>query len=366
MTPESMVAAFMRLLRGEQPDRVVWTADITYWISGRKQAGKASAEWDREPGYLDLHRRLGVMPYYDYSSFWAGIPDYGGEVGQAVENRGRTTLACYRTPLGELTEESLALPESCCSGCVRHYVRSEADLDVLRFILERRVWKPALTDYPRRLQRWLAAGGFPSVGLPRSPLAELCCEWAGVETTAYLLADCPGKVAAVLRLMAEREAPLIEAVCAAAPPLVHFPDNLDSENLTGFYDEFMAADHRRRLARLHRAGIRCAVHLDGAVRGLLPKLAAAGFDAIESLTPKPAGDVDVKEMRALAGDERVILWGGVPGIMFAPPYAWPDMERHVRAVLEAWRGTPFVLGVADQVPPDGDIEFCRRIAAMLN
>ena len=34
-------------------------------------------------------------------------------------------------------------------------------------------------------------------------------------------------------------------------------------------------------------------------------------------------------------------------------------------LLEQWGGAPFVVGVADQVPPDGDIEFVRRISAMV-
>jgi hypothetical protein len=110
------------------------------------------------------------------------------------------------------------------------------------------------------------------------------------------------------------------------------------------------------------AGVRCAVHLDGTVKGLLPKLAANGFDAVEALTPQPAGDLPVEDMRAVAGNPAVILWGGVPGVMFAPPYTWRDMQSHIRRVLRAWQDTPFILGVADQVPPDGDIDFCHRIA----
>ena len=114
-----------------------------------------------------------------------------------------------------------------------------------------------------------------------------------------------------------------------------------------------------------RQGVSCAVHLDGTLKGLLPRLAANGFDAIEALTPQPAGDLDVEVLRACANNQRVILWGGIPGVMFAPPYAWSDMQAHVRRVLRAWRGTPFILGVADQVPPDGNIDFCRRIAEMI-
>jgi len=41
------------------------------------------------------------------------------------------------------------------------------------------------------------------------------------------------------------------------------------------------------------------------------------------------------------------------------------MQAHVCQLLDAWRGTRFIIGVADQIPPDGDIDFCRRIAALI-
>ncbi len=114
--------------------------------------------------------------------------------------------------------------------------------------------------------------------------------------------------------------------------------------------------------RLHESGIRAAVHLDGTVRGLLPKLTAIGFDAVEALTPLPAGDLEVEEIARLAASSPTILWGGLPGVLFAPPYTWADMEKHLARLLKAWAGRPFVVGVADQIPPDGRLDYCRRIA----
>jgi hypothetical protein len=101
------------------------------------------------------------------------------------------------------------------------------------------------------------------------------------------------------------------------------------------------------------------------VRGLLPKLAATGIDAIEALTPQPVGDVAVEEMRRLAGSSTVILWGGLPGAMFAPPFTWEDLKGQVERTLSSWRGTPFILGTADQVPPNGNIDFVRQISDLV-
>ena len=31
-----MLNAFLALLRGDRPGRIVWAADITYWIAGQR------------------------------------------------------------------------------------------------------------------------------------------------------------------------------------------------------------------------------------------------------------------------------------------------------------------------------------------
>jgi hypothetical protein len=361
-----MLESLEALLGGLPPAGNVWTADITYWMAGEAARGRADPAWRTEEGYLALHRRLGVMPYYYYETFWAGEPRYDATVVVSEQRAGQRLRRTIATPVGTLTEESVFLEDSACWGTTRHFVEKEADLDVLLYVLEHRSLAPTNTaGYRARRRTWAAFDGLPALGLPRSPLPAFCYEWAGMQNTVYLMLDCEQKVLAALDLMEGQEADVLDAVCDLAPPLVHFPDNLSSDNLTPFYDAHMARRHESRLRKLHGAGIRAAVHLDGTVAGLLPKLIRSGFDAVEALTPEPAGDLAVEAIARLAGDAPVILWGGVPGAMFAPPYTWEEMRSHVERLLAAWSGLRFIVGVADQVPPDGDITLCRRIAEML-
>ena len=363
----SPLPSFLHILQGQPATRAVWTADLTYWMTGEQTADRGDPAWDTEEGYLVLHRHLGVMPYYYYEKFWVATTHYSGQVETIGERVGDRITARIHTPVGDLVQQSTYLATSCSVGRTKHYVETPADLDVLLYVLEHRTLRPDnLEDYDQRRVLWAEYDGLPSLGLPRSPLPSFVYEWAGIANAAYLLADCGDRVARALQLMEAQERPAIEAVCAAAPPVIHFPDNLSSDNLTGWFGEYMAGAYRRRLEPLHEAGVKAAVHLDGTVRGLLPQLAEAGFDAVEAITPAPVGDVAVEETRSVAGDDHLVLWGGVPGAMFAPPYAWKEMEAHVAAVLEHWGSGPFVLGVADQVPPDGDISFCRRISEMVS
>jgi len=361
-----MRESFLQLLNGERPAEVVWAVDINYWIDGRCASGRADPHWQTEIGLLELARDVGMMPYYWYGKFWAAEPRYDWQIEILSTAEGSRRTTTWRTPLGAISGEWTRL-EGCWSEApTRYAVQEERDLDVLLCLLEHRRLEPTnLDDFRQRLDLWAKYDGVPCLGLPRSPLPSFITDWAGVEHGALLALDHPEKVEEALQLMTAQEQPVLEAVAELKPPLVHFPDNLSSDNLTTFFGAHMATRYRQRLDFLHAAGVRCAVHLDGTVRGLLPRLAAVGFDAIEALTPQPAGDVAVSDMRALAAHDRVILWGGVPGPMFAPPFTWNEVRQQRFHVLSAWADGPFILGVGDQVPPDGDLDFVRKISELI-
>ena len=134
--------------------------------------------------------------------------------------------------------------------------------------------------------------------------------------------------------------------------------------MAGWFRRYQFDYYVMRAEQLHAAGKKIGAHLDGAVRPLLRLLVEAGLDFVEALTPQPTGDVGIAELRELGGPN-VVLFGGVPGAMFAPPFVADDIRRHVEAVIEAhWGHGRFILGVADQVPPDGDIELVRLIGQM--
>ena len=360
-----MLDSLIKLLDGERPSEIIWTADLEYWISGQRCTGNLKPEYDGEEGRLRLSQELGTMPYYWYEQFWLAEPVYDG-VTAGTEQSGDETVQRWTTPIGELEERSTFCKASFSQAYTKHPVQDARELEILLYILEHRQLKPTCLDnYGERRQLYAKYDGIPAIAMPRSPFSALAVEWCGMENFVYLLIDHPDLTKEILGLFELQEKPIIEAICKASPPLVHFADNLTSEFYTPFFDDYMAGPYQKRLDALHSANVKCAVHLDGTVRGLLPKLAAVGFDAVEAITPIPAGDVPIEEMRKLANNDNVILWGGMPGTMFCEPYTWPDVERHIDKVLQSWAGQRFILGVADQVPANGDIEICRKISRMV-
>ena len=92
-----------------------------------------------------------------------------------------------------------------------------------------------------------------------------------------------------------------------------------------------------------------------------------GLSFIEAMTPAPVGDLAIEEWPAWRGDSDTIFWGGIPGVYFTDLVDEAEFERHVKQVLAVMRTEPrYVLGVADQVPPDGLVRRVKRVRELVD
>jgi hypothetical protein len=361
MTPRER---FVALLDGQVPDRLPLLADLSYWYSARQDERSLDARYQGDEGYLRLHEDLGCVFYYDYAG--------GGVLGESLEDvdqesfaQGPETVHRVRTRAGELTGRTRYLPDSHCRACTEYMVKRPEDLRAVRAFCESRRFSPRFDEYLKRRES-IGQRGLPSALLPRSPLPALLVEWAGVELTTYLSVDARPEFEMTLQCMDAALDPAYEIACRSPAPLFHFTDNLSSEIVGGLYARYLAPFHRKRIRQFHDCRKKAAVHLDGTIRGLLGPLAATGVDAVESLTTAPVGDLSLENLRAEAGDDRVVLWGGLPGALFSVPYGKVHVQRQVEAIRRIFgRGGRFIPGTADQVPPDADIELVRLASEKL-
>jgi len=283
-------------------------------------------------------------------------------VDARVEETDGVRTRWWRTPAGELIERWQHIREAHCWAHIEHPVKSVDDLKIVQDIFSRSRHEPDETAFPKTAA-FLGDAGLPISAVPRSPLPALLADWCGVMNTVYLVYDEPNAVRDTLQIIDRANEDAFACAVASPVELFHFCDNLDSGNCASLFEEYMEEYYRRRLRQLHDAGKYAVVHLDGMVRGLLPKLAATGFDGIESITPAPVGDVEIEDLRPVAANERTILWGGIPGAMFCDPWREEEVREQTQRMLAAlWEDGRLVMGSADQVPPNGHLEFCRIVA----
>jgi len=344
-------------LYGRRPDVMPWFADLSYWAHAQRAAGELPERYEGSEGFVRLHEDYGVGYYLGYAQVWSDTRE-GVEV--TAETEGPVTRTRWRTPVGELWGGERHLPETASSAPMRWPVQTPDDLRVLRYIANATATTPTYEAYDAH-KRLAGSRGHPTVLPPRSPVSQLLAQWTGAEHLSYLVADAPDDVAQTIRVLSRAADGAYEAICAADTPYVELGDNLTGEVVTRLFERFQFDEYVHRVEQLHAVGIRIGTHLDGTMRGILPVLARTGIDFVESITPAPVGDVPIEEVRDLAGPD-IILFGGMPGAMFAPPFTREAVRQHIERVIGSqWENGRFILGAADQVPPNGDMELVRLI-----
>ncbi|MCX7598328.1 MAG: hypothetical protein N2512_05610, partial [Armatimonadetes bacterium] len=280
-----------------------------------------------------------------------------------TDTQGDVTTTVWKTPVGEIFGRTQFLPATASTAWIKWPVETPQDLRVLRYIADAIRVTPDDSQY-RRLKELSNGHGHPTILPPRSPLSQMLAQWSGVTNLAYLLADAREEVEATFEALALAADPCWDAILATDTPYVEMGDNLTGEVVTGWFERYQFDYYVRRAEQCHAAGKKLGTHLDGTMQGILPLLARTGLDFVEGLAPKPCGDVSVEEIRDLAGPD-LILFGGIPGAMFAPPFTADQMRRHVERIIEVhWPTGKWILGVGDQVPPNGDLNLVTLVGQL--
>lgn len=350
------------VFRGGTPDAMVWFGDLTYWHSAHQQIGDLPERWRGERGIGQLHRDYNVGEYIPGCCAYETIEGDKVRVESRQDN-GKSTI-CWHTPAGILTERREYSIPSFSWGITEHAVKTVEDLRIVRYIMEHRCYVPC-PDKIAQIDRDYAEFGLPVVAIPGTPITELSKTWIGVMDLAYLIADEKAEVEKTLDTIAASHEQLLQLTAECNCGYVMICENLTGETMGGYFDRYMRDCLTRRADSLHRHGKKVMIHIDGTQYGVLDKIANTGIDCVDALTPKPVGDILLEDIRRVAGPDILIL-GGIPGAMFAPPFTASDMEKHVKEIIRLHKDSgKFMLGVADQVPPNGDVKLVKLVSELV-
>ena len=349
----------LTLLQKKVPDRVPWFGDLAYWASAMEERGLVPVGWQQSEAYYEFHRELRVGFYLQ--GYFAFTSTVEGDVGVKEHTEGHNRWRTVETPVGTLQEHWRFLPDSCSWAPVKRMVNSVDDLAPLCYWWEHTNYQPNEDEAVRR-RALVDDLGIVLCYLPRSPFMELTTILAGISNIVEIWAQAPSALEEALERLAGCADRAAEAAVAVPVDAFMIPENLSAEVVgRRFYQDYVSPWEAKWVRRIAAAGRHSFIHMDGTLRGLLGEVARTGFDVIEAATPAPVGDLAVEAWRTMAGPGP-ILWGGLPGVYFTGLVSDSEFERHVRRVLEVMvEDRRMVLGVADQVPPDG---LRSRVAAV--
>jgi len=346
----------------QRPDVLPWFGDLGYWRAAHQAMGDLPSEYATDEGYVKLHRDVHCGMYLGGTGAY-GVRSDDAHIEAAQQQDGRRIHLHWRTPAGEMDGEQVDLPHTGSIAWVRYPVSRPEHLAIVRYLYQAQEPYPAYEAW-EHWDRLTGDQGLHVMAIPRGGVSSLLSEWCGVTNLSYLLADAKAEVERTIDVMLQRNAAIIDILCGGPGPLVEFCDNLTGEVATHLFRDYQFDFYTEQIRKLHAAGKKTLSHVDGTLKGIVPLMAATGLDAAESVTPEPCGDVAVQHLRELAGPD-LILFGGMPGAMFAPPFTADDIRRQVESIIEHhWSYGRFVLGAADQVPPDGDMNLVRLVGEL--
>ena len=361
MTPRERI---LTILKGEQPDQVPWCGDLDYWANSLIKRGLKPEGFVGSEDYIRWHRDLGVgfylQGYFPYRQIFDNC-----EVKEWYEDTKHYKE--ITTPVGSVRECWEYIPTSFSEGPIEHFMKSEDDIPIMKFIYANTRFEP---DYDYALQRLKQVGdqGVVLCYLPKSPFMHLLALEAGVVAVTMAALTMPDEFQDLLDTMKRAFDQAAQIAVDSPAEVLMIPENLSSEMVgPDFFQLYMQDYQIEWTHKIKEKGKYSFIHIDGTLGGLIEQESGVGFTVLEALTPYPVGDLKWEDLAPICGDSKSILWGGIPGVYFTASVSETEFDRHVKHLLSIMIREPrYVLGVADQVPPDGLESRVKRVAELVN
>lgn len=361
MSPRERI---LTILKGGQPDQVPWFGDLDYWAAARIGRGEVPHEFVRNQAYIDWHRDLGVgfylQGYFPFKTLMENVSIREWRVGNKRYSE-------YSTPKGKLKSCWQWLSESFTEAPVEYLIKDMRDLPALRYLYENIYYEPDF-DFVRTRIDQVGDAGIVVCYTPKTPFMQLVALDAGIENLTFIIQEAPREFDATLQIMETTLNMAVKITIESSADVLMIPENLSSEVVgVKFFEKYMRRIQERWANQIADAGKFSMLHMDGTMKGLLKQECSVGVTALEGLTPGPVGDLEIETWAAYGKDSKTIFWGGIPGSYFTSVVSDEEFDRHVRHVLSVMRTEPsYVLGVADQVPPDALEYRVRRVRELVD
>lgn len=361
MTPRERIIA---ILKGDHPDQVPWCVDLDYWANSLIKRGLKPKGFIESAEYIQWYCELGVgfylKGYFPYKQIFinCGVKEW---------NEGHKCYKEINTPIGKVRECWEYIPTSFSEGPIEHFMKSEVDIPILKYIYENTRFK---LDYDFAIQRKQQIGdqGVVLCYLSKSPFMHLMALEAGVIAITMSLMTMPDEFHDLLDTMKKAFDHAAQIAVDSPAEVLMIPENLSSELVGPDLFEMYMYDYQKELtSKISEAGKYSFIHIDGTLSGLLKQETSVGFSVLEALTPYQVGNIKFEDLVRFVGDLKSIIWVGVPGSYFTNLVSEEEFERHVKYLLAIMVKEPrYVHGVADQVPPDSLESRVKRVSELVN
>ena len=316
----------------------------------------------QDQGQLAFHHQIGADP------LWRGAPcpvrtvAPEGIQNRSFEENGRG-IAEIQTPVGSIRSSAMRSETGNTWFLVEHPLKTEADFKVQLWIEEH----TRIVPNDEAVKEHFAGSGREGLSLgmliPRGKTAfqSLIEHHVGTEELNYALADFPDTVEALLHQMVQNDLTAARmAVESAYDYFITWEDSSTQNYSPAQYDKYIGPQIKQWCELLAQQEKRYVQHACGHVGELLGRMQACGVHAVESLSPRPTGNVTLSQARRILGKETGII-GGIEPTDFLN-LTEKALAPYVEQVIADAAGGPFILANSDSCPPGVTVDKFKLVA----
>lgn len=352
-----MKTELMARLTGAGSGRPLYVPDLTLWYTTHTQRNSLPGPWQGQ-SLPEVAAALGVCAWTVVRPWSVETP--GVEVTTSESADERVTL--WKTSAGTLADRWTLGPDG--SWWQMEYpVKTAEDLKAAVELAQARSYTVDMDAAAQLAELAGSDGSVAAMEIPTRPFSDLLYDMVGLTEGPMLLMMGYPEVDQIIEVLEAKLAALMPQLAGLSADAAYSPDNLDRQFLApALFEEHMSDSYCHTVRALGLLPL--VVHAGGPVRDLLALLAGTGVAAVEGVCGPPQSDATLKQAREVAGPG-LTLWGGIPQDALLDTHDHAAFEAAVSAAAgEAAGDGSAIIGVADRVPVDADVERLAAIAGL--
>ncbi len=343
---------------GDIDSRPFYLPDLTLWYDWHEKKDTLPTPW-QNASLAEITHNLGVPAWLAIRPWRIETPGINISTTEHKKER----IVRVEAPSGVLESRWTIGPDGAWWQ-VEYPVKNTADLPVA---LELATARTYVLDSANLIQPNADIGdnGIVAIEIPRRPYSDLLHEFLGWSDGLMLLSE--PIINEIIEVLEEKLKQLIEEVKDLPGQIVFTPDNLDGQFIPPVvFETYLAQSYQCTTEVLHQANKYLLVHVGGPIKHLLTPLARTGIDGLEGIAGLPQNNATLTEARELTGPA-MTLWGGIPQDFLLDTRDHSEFGLAAQqAILEIADDPRMLLGIADRVPVDADIDRLRLIPQLIN
>lgn len=334
----------LRAIRGEEIDRIPWSPFLAYYW------GYLSTEIQKK-GELAYLLEMGADPLLRGAVRLYDTTLKNIQVHKKTEGNKRYEI--YETKVGTLTKEYTFSANANSWFLTGHPVKTEEDFKILQYIVENTLVTERLKEFEQENKKVGENGlHLPIIGLyEKTAFQSMVEHWCGTENLVYALYDYPEVVEECLAIMQTKDLETVQiSAKSSADGFIFWEDSSTTNISPGFFSKYTAPEINQWGALLHDNNKLLIHHACGHLKNLLPLMRNTNIDMVESMSPPPTGNIEIKDAVQLLPEHIGIIGGIEP--TFIESCSLDMLKTYVEELLSVMKGKRFVLANSDSCPPN--------------